>query len=320
MNCKKCGAPVVAGSNFCEVCGTKVDNGEFTQTPPPFQSQAGSGFQYDVNAGFSAKRIRKWFKGNKPKWPIVVVILGVVLKIIYQQNYFLAHSPVPIIVILIGAIAWVVTWMTVGTLQEVNQAWATYVNILSQRGLQKLNLIQDEVSLIEPIVLVGCGKKPNDSYVTSKAEALAKQNIFKVLFQKLIGTFKHEYDPEVRYRIDEQNFLHSMLLQVSVYMFSGNQVFVYVGNIDISTGLIYQESTSEVFFQDIEGLNFEQEIIKIYNEHKKNRENKVMETFVLYLAGCKLSSSVLLEANDMSVVENQLSGMRNLVRDKKNVE
>lgn len=317
MNCRNCGAPIEEGGRFCRVCGTPAGEGSAPTpspvTPPPMSMPTGGGRNinnFDVNAGFSTKRIRKWFSGNKPKWPVVWTVICFL--IFLGARSFGAFLPV----LIFGAI-WAITWMTSGTVQEVNQAWNTYVNILTQRGMEKLNLIQEEVSAVDPVVIVGRGQSPNESYGISRAEQLARQNVFTQLIKLITGKFKKEYDPEEKYRVDKSDVFHSMLLQVTVFMFSGDQVFAYFGNVDTSTGLIYKEHTQEVFYEDIECVTLEQEILKVYNASKKKRVNKVMESFVLYMAGCHWSASILIQEGQNSIVDKQLNGMRNLLRDKK---
>lgn len=319
MNCTKCGAQLMEDSNFCEVCGARVtsrESGAFTQNQQMMQAQL---TKYYVNPGFNTERIRKWFLGN-PLLALVFILLAMLGLIMLAIGLIMMMATrdsscfVLGLFLLLGSVAGFVYIKSKqeDNVEEIERAWNAYIDILSKRGMQKLNLIQEEVALIDPIVLVGVGELPNNSYEVSK------EQVKKGLFAKNMYVNPNDNDPVESYKIDKYNILRSMLLQVSVYMFSGNQVFVYVGNVDISTGLIYKEGSSEVFFQDIEGFAFKQEILKVYNERKKVRESKVMETFVLYLAGCKLKSSVLLESNDMSVVENQLTGMRSLIRDKKN--
>ena len=318
MNCTKCGAKLADDSVFCEVCGTRVTSGErntFTQNQQVVQEQL---TKYYVNPGFNTGRIRKWFLGN-PLLDLLFAILiflgdllslfGLIMMPITRDSGCLFFG-ILLIAVGIGGKIYAKSKLE-DNVEEIEQAWNTYVDILSKRGMQKLNLIQEEVALIEPVVLVGAGESPNNSYEISNGKA--KNGNLQILLSA-----SNDNDPIEKYKIDKYGILRSLLLQVSVYMFSGNQVFVYVGNVDISTGLIYKEGSSEVFFQDIEGFAFNQEILKVYNERNKVRESKVMETFVLYLAGCKLKSSVLLQSNDMSVVENQLTGMRSLIRDKKN--
>lgn len=326
MKCTKCGAPLMDDSNFCEVCGAKITNNETRTTyngqTPFMEKQQGFESQilnYYVNPGFNVDRIRKWFLGNPllDLLCLLAILSGLVFCFISPiMHLFLRDRSISMLGVGFGIVFGgilakiIINQRQEDNVEEIEQAWKTYTNILSQRGMQKLNLIQEEVSLLEPIVLIGRGASPNDSYVVSKEKEKAANNIFTRITEN--------NDPIEVYKIDKYNIFRSMLLQVSVYMFSGEQVFAYVGNIDISTGLIYKEGTSEVFFHDIEGVAFKQEVLKIYNERTKVRDSKIMETFVLYLAGCKLKSSILLEENDMSVIENQLVGMRNLIRDKKN--
>lgn len=320
MNCTKCGANLTPGSKFCEVCGAKVEeNGAETNNnaqSPFMQNRQVNQTQldnYNVHVtGFSSERIRKWFFGNNLGILIVLMILiGLFLLMLGSAVRDTEMSMAGIMILLggIGIIVYAAMQKTDG-LDEVNRAWVTYTNILAQRGIEKLNLIQEEVSLVDPIVIVGKGERPGEtSEVSTSRQDLVSQGIVNLANNSIN---KKGQIPVEGYKRDEYGNFHSMLLQVSVYMFSDKQVFSYVGNIDTSTGKIYRERTTEVFLKDIEGVKFEQEVLLSYSQ--------IIESFVLYLSGCKLRSSIMLESNDMSVIENQLAGMRNLIRDKKDSE
>jgi len=207
---------------------------------------------------------------------------------------------------------------------SVDQAWNNQVEILTQRGMDKLNLIDDQVSLIDPVVLVGLGATPDGSFAAAKVQAEAAKaknglfgwgSIFKLFKKKKPdGT---EDDPVESYKIGSDERIRSMLLEVTVYRFTESQVLIYCGDVDISTGLVYKEYTSECFYQDIEGMNFNQSLYKVFNRKKKQYVNKVTESLELFLGGCSLRSSINTEVGD-SVIDTQFTAMRNLIRDKKN--
>jgi hypothetical protein len=123
----------------------------------------------------------------------------------------------------------------------------------------------------------------------------------------------------VAYRIGDDERVRSMLLEVDTYYFTETQVLLYSADVDISTGLIYHEQTSEVFYEDIEGIEFEQKLFKVYNPKKKKYINKKRENMVLYLGGCSLSSSVNMDVGETYMdSQKQFAAMRNLIREKKN--
>lgn len=348
MKCQKCGAEIEVGSRFCEVCGTPVaqGNASFEQNAGgsmPHQTQAysyqGNNGDYDTGVRFDTKKIRQWFKG-KPKWPVICTVLLAIYFIFY--NYILSEMSYygdigittrifnwPFFFLCVCIALWVYTWSQVASVSEVDRAWNAYVDILSKRGLGKLNLIKEEVSVVDPVVLVGFGEAPDITFDIAKTQkqtgrvgflgklflwmyAWPAMLILKV-FKRSDGT---ELDPYVAERIAEDDIVRSLLISVSVYMFSERQLFVYTGNLDISTGLIYSERTEEVFYQDISGVKFNQSLFKLYSMRVKRYVNKARETMELYLPGCSIHTSYRTEL-DTSILKEKFAAMRNLIRDKK---
>ena len=257
------------------------------------------------------KTIRKYFLSQKTL-PLVLIILGIPL--IFAVG-------IGLILILIGII--LMFRSNFSGEDVVDRARDRQIHILKKRGLEKLNLIQDQVSLIDPIVLVGIGESPDSSFDAARADAQSRKRrkssgIFE--FFSIFGKKKSngtENDPVEAMRIGSDECLRTMLMEVAVYVFTEQQILLYRGDVDISTGLVYSEMTAECFYQDIEGMNFSQSVYKVFNTKKKQYINKIMESFTLFLGGCKFSASINTEMND-SAVDNQLAAMRNLIRDKKN--
>lgn len=254
------------------------------------------------------------------------------------RKYFLSQRILPMILIIIGiplifvmgigliliAIGIFLLFRTNFSGEDaVDRAMSRQVHILKKRGLDKLNLIQDQVSLIDPIVLIGIGESPDSSFDAARiaSQSQKKRGLFSFLnIFRLFGRKKSngtENDPVEALRIGSDDGLRTLLMEVTVYMFTEQQVLMYRGDVDISTGLVYSEMTAECFYQDIEGMNFSQSIYKVFNSKKKKYMNKIMESFTLFLGGFKFSASMNTEMND-SAMDHQFMAMRNLIRDKKN--
>lgn len=345
MNCTRCGAPLENDARFCNVCGSPVEAPAPAPAPTPVPTESynpggyapgnqggytpggyapggQSGYTPGNQSGYSyggggrkgafveSSVVRKYFLSNR-SWPIVLIFVGIPL---------ICAMGIGLVLIVIGLIFLLKTDYTGEA--SVDQAWSNQVDILTQRGMEKLNLIDDQVSLIEPVVLIGLGASPDSSFAAAKADADSKKNNTS-LWGSLFSLFKKkkpngtESDPVEAYKIGSDERLRSMLLEVTVYRFTESQVLIYCGDVDISTGLVYKEYTSECFYQDIEGMNFNQSLYKVFNRKKKQYVNKVTESLELYLAGCSLRSSVNTEVG-ASVIDTQFAAMRNLIRDKKN--
>ena len=257
------------------------------------------------------------------------------------RKYFLAQRILPIVLICIGIptvfIGIGFVFIIVGIVlmfrtsfsgeDAVDRAVDRQIKVMKKRGMKKLNLIQDEVSLIDPVVLIGIGESPDKSFNEAREAAGSNKkhrsifsvfnifNIFRLFSKKKSnGT---ENDPVEALRIGSDDCLRSLLLEITVFLFTEQQVLMYRGDVDISTGLVYTEMTAECFYQDIEGMNFAQSVYKVFAPKKKKYMNKIMESFTLYMGGCKFSASMNTEMNN-SMVDNQFAAMRSLIRDKKN--
>lgn len=260
------------------------------------------------------KTIRKYFLSQRIL-PMLLIIIGIPL---------ILAMGIGIILIVIGII--MMFRSNFAGEDAVDRAVNRQIHILKKRGLDKLNLIQDQVSLIEPIVLIGIGSSPDSSFDAARiaSQNQKKRSFFSIFWFlnifKLFGKKKSdgtENDPVEALRIGSDDCLRTMLMEVSIYVFTEQQILLYSGDVDISTGLVYSEMTAECFYQDIEGMNFSQSIYKVFNPKKKKYMNKIMESFTLFLGGCKFSASMNTEMND-SAMDNQFAAMRNLIRDKKN--
>ena len=99
-------------------------------------------------------------------------------------------------------------------------------------------------------------------------------------------------------------------------MFGEKRLYIYYSNVDLTTGVVYAEGTHEYFYSDINALTFRQNKEKVYNFKKKRYEGILFESVKLYASGCNYTATLFTDL-DKSVVEKEFTGMRNLIRDKK---
>ncbi len=207
---------------------------------------------------------------------------------------------------------------------EVDAAWANQKEVLRKRGLEKLNIVQEQMNLIDPLVLVGFGAAPDATFAIAKDGAAKMKNRKGILatLSRLFGGKKGtgtEYDPVNCWKIGSNGRIRSLLQEISVYAFTEDQVLMYSGDVDISTGLVYNEYTAECFYKDIEGIRLSENVYKVLNAKKRRYENRLTNEFILYLGGCSFQCSVNNEI-DSSVGEGQFAAMRSLIREKKNAK
>ncbi|MCD8126549.1 MAG: zinc ribbon domain-containing protein [Clostridiales bacterium] len=147
-------------------------------------------------SGVNTDHIREYFFGRKFGWPIILIIVGICTIWI---------GGIGAVLILIGLIA-----MGVQAIMaifggfphedEVDAAWERQKALMHDRGLEKLNMVQEQMSLIDPLVLVGFGISPDASFAVAKDQAAKKKNEkgFFASLRRLFGGKKSngtEYDP-----------------------------------------------------------------------------------------------------------------------------
>ncbi|MCD8190634.1 MAG: zinc-ribbon domain-containing protein [Clostridiales bacterium] len=268
----------------------------------------------DVNTN----HIREYFLGRKSRWPGILIVIGIVF----------CWTGIGFLLVLIGLIAILVEFLmsifaNFAHEDEVDAAWKKQKTVMRERGMEKLNLDRDQISLIPPLVLIGFGKSPDSSFANAREYSAKQSNkfgVFKALRNLIFGKRKDgtEYDPVLVKKIGSDGKIRAMLQEYTVYAFTENQVLVYSGDVDISTGLVYNEYTAECFYEDIEGIRLTESMYKVLNAKKRHYESKLTNEFVLYLGGCNFRCSVNNEV-DSTVGDEQFGAMRNLIRDKKTV-
>nr|MCR5032916.1 hypothetical protein [Lachnospiraceae bacterium] len=194
--------------------------------------------------------------------------------------------------------------------RAVLQAEAIERENLRKRAIEKLGVDDSQVSLIEPVVLDGFGVAPDSSLDTGNGKWSKSRKTRKGI--------RGAYDPVEAYRFDSKGKLHSLLLQVTYFFFTENQLLIYSGNVDISTGKIYDETLKDIFYQDIGEISTNQKLWKLFDATKKKFQYKVSEELLLMVQGSPRVFSINKADVKASTVDNQIAGMKALVREKKN--
>lgn len=249
--------------------------------------------------------VRKYFMGNNRWLPIILILVGIPLCFIVI-GYFL-------ILIGIGMIIYDIFAGNYAGQEQVDQAVQTEVERLSKRGMEKLNLIAEDTNLVSPICLRGFGVAPDANLGTTVQEMASTRGILGFLNNLKKNTTN---DPVEAYRIGSDERLRSMLLSVTTFMFTEDQLLVYSGNVDISTSKIYNEQTSEIFYKDISSVDTFEVLSKQFNPKKKSFLYYTRESIALYGNGIKNVYS-FRDIDGNSVLNNQFVAMKNLIRDKK---
>ena len=264
------------------------------------------------------KKVRKYFEGKNQLWPILLMFLG-----------FCTLAVIIGIFLLIGGLVWFLYnkfSVDLSGESEVDEARKYEVECAKKRAKEKLNVIDEQIQNVEPVVISGRGFQPD--YVTgiiasksgflNQIKKIFAQSINKISkSEKIKLKKKDEYeDPIYRARIGSDGQYRCSLMRTSVFMFGEKQLYIYFSNVDLATGVVYSEGTHEYFYSDINALSFIQNKEKVYNFKKKRYEGILFESVNLYASGCSYEASIFTDLNK-SLVEKECAGMRALIRDRK---
>lgn len=252
------------------------------------------------------KQVRQYFFGKTKILPAILIVLGII---------FMVVPPLGICLLLVGIVMLIIS-LVGGSYEgqgEVDSAVAQETARLSKRGMDKLGLVAEDTSLITPICLTGFGVTPDANLGTTEKEFMKTKGI--IGFFSKAGKSKTD-DPVELYKIGSDDVLRSMLISVTVFAFTEEQMLVYSGNVDISTSTIYDEFTSEIFYTDIASIDTFETLSKQWNPKKKKFTYFTKESIAVIGNGIsdKYSFRVL---NGETYVNQQFMAMKNLIREKK---
>lgn len=249
--------------------------------------------------------VRKYFYGTKG--PLLLGILGTIAGI-FMSGSLSTHSMGTAVIFLsiLGAIVWSLFEKFGSKRNEevaVDACIEADLSNFKERALQKLGLVNEQISIITPIKVLG----PYYEYTEVKIKRSFFGQIFgfirDLFIQKTRLVFKYGSDDEVRYS----------LIQAHMFFFSESQIYVYEINYDICSGDIFEESTAEYFYRDIDCVITGEKTEKIIS--KKKIYNKKFEFFkVIVTSG---TYTYAISDGKVSILDTQVMAMRNLVRSKK---
>lgn len=256
----------------------------------------------------SCEKIKRYFEGKSQTGAKILMIVGLIT------------SAAGIgIFLLLGGVAWYLYNKFSADLSgesEVDNAVQREINAAKERALKKLNLLDEQVQDVPPVVVSGRGTEPESSAVRKNLSGLTK--LFKMVKLKIFKKKDDiEDDPIYLVRIGSDSKFRCSLLSVSVFMFGETQLYIYYCNVDLTTGLVYSEGTHEYFYSDINAISFLQDKEKVYNFKKRKYQRVLFECVKIYASGCHHTAALATDV-DHSVVEREFTGMRNLIREKKN--
>ncbi len=252
-------------------------------------------------------KIKAYFAGKSQLGPTILMLVGVLTLTIFIG-----------IIFLIGGLIWFLynkfSADHAGE-SEVDAAKTYEIEQAKIRAKAKLNIIDEQINSVDPVIVSGRGYQPD--YVNTMVKTSPLVAFFKRLFGSASKKSKDDYeDPIYMARIGSDGAYRCSLMSTSVFMFGEKQLYIYYSNVDLVTGVVYSEGTHEYFYSDINAMTFVQNKEKVYNFKKKRYEGILFECVKIFASGCNYTATLFTDM-DKSVVEKEFTGMRNLIRDRK---
>lgn len=275
-----------------------------------------------MGENFNRNNIRSYFGGKKSLISVILIVVGLICLLIPLGFFkFLGF------VAIIAAIAlWIKNkfFSDFTHEEDVNKAMAYEAEQAKTRALERLGLVKEQVSLIDPIATSGMASR----VITASDRIQFEQNskgFFGKLFNKKNAKkqlIENDDDPKYFVKVGSDDKLKYTLVHNTVYYFSDTQLYIYWENVDIATGLVYESGTNEYFYKDIEAVSTSQDCDKQFSPKKKKYVRYINEYMSIYLAGTSYSGTFRTYTEgslDRKEIADQIFAMRNLIREKKNV-
>ena len=199
------------------------------------------------------------------------------------------------------------------------------VKALQVRSTDVMGLIKEEFSIIEP--LVGVGYAPKESVKTGieltaerktlnweliKSMFKAVPIYFYNLYLSLSG--KAEIVSKPIFYEGKDKKIRGSLVKVVVVRFTEQQIVAYTCNYDIALGTILEEYVREVFYRDVDSVNYGGETI-----HVTTKDNRILHLTEMWLqlavaSGNNIVTSLTTTEN---ILDDQVMAVKSLVRNKK---
>lgn len=105
-----------------------------------------------------------------------------------------------------------------------------------------------------------------------------------------------------------------LLVQVTVYAFTDTQMLVYNGNVDISTGTVYEEHVAEIFYKDVNGVTQVDRLKKFKTGIFRTRYYTLK---FVDLDICGITKTASFDSRIVPDAEESITGMESYIREKK---
>lgn len=187
---------------------------------------------------------------------------------------------------------------------------------LKDRAINVMGLIEEEFSLIDPIIASGYA---SDSSCIHIGEKIEKVSFIRVIWLWILKKICFWRKPE---RISEHVFLDCgdgkiicSLVTFTYIAFTEQQAVAYKCYYDIAYGRILEEYTIEVAYRDIDAVKYGDEMLHVWSVNKQNWSRIKINWLSLNVASNnRIAASI---SGNSEILSNQVPAVQALIRSKK---
>lgn len=191
---------------------------------------------------------------------------------------------------------------------------------LKTRATNVMGLVEEEYSIIEPII--GTGYAGNSAVKTSvESETEKKSSLDKVksiatgFFAGILRIIKGNSDiiPQQIYYEGRDKKVRASLIRVVIIRFTEQQIVAYTCNYDIALGTILEEYVREVFYRDVDSVNYGADTV-----HVTNKEGKLLRYTNMWLRmSIPSRNNIVTSLSTENLLDEQVRAVKSLIRSKK---
>lgn len=267
--------------------------------------------------------LKKYFYGGKSfiNWIMLAVII---------LSFFSKDGTVTMVVIVSCIIIKIVLMFQNFGADEVlyDKILVQDVEYLKKRSVDTMGLIEEEYSLIEPISAIGFAS--NDAIKMGMELTAEKKNLLQWIWEMLKSivtaipraiynfylAILGQYTPMSNAIFFEgrDGKVRGSLVSFTLIVFTEQQIVSYTCNFDIALGTILEEYVREVFYRDVDSVNYGDNTLYIITAENKF---KITQNTSLRLAVPSGKDIVAGMLGETDLLGNQIMAMKSLIRSKK---
>lgn len=252
--------------------------------------------------------LERAFYRKDPQWMAWLFIVGV----------FTSFLGIGLVLLLIWSIIKLVFKFrgSFGIYDQYNNCLQKDAEFLKDRAINVMGLIEEEFSLIDPIIASGYASDSSCIHVGEKIENVSATRVIWIWFMNKVCFWRK---PE---RISEHVFLDCgdgkvicSIVTFTYIAFTEQQAVAYKCYYDIAYGTILEEYTVEMAYRDIDAVKYGDHMLHVWSVNKQNWSRAKISWLSLNVASNnRIAASIY---GDSAILGNQVPAVQALIRSKK---